>query len=252
MKSLVFILFPISLLVSCGGDSSTKDVENRLLKIEGLIEENAYSLAKLEIDSIHALYPRLVDKRRKAQTFMDTIVRRESARTIAYCDSVLLLKKEKVKVLEHEFKFEKNEKYQRTGSFVHRALLTETNAGRIFLKAYIDELAGFYITSFYSGSKIAHTRVAVSCGNSFAETAVVAISNSSNYNFTDNGQRWEMVTFKDEEALPIAEFITYYADKQLKVTLRGDRDYSYFLSNQDKKALTGSYNFWIEKKDIAL
>ncbi len=249
---IAFVVLFISLSSCVSGQSDEAKAEERLQKIEQLIDEYAYNSAKSEIDSIHLLYPRMVDKRRTAQTYMDTIVRRESTRSIAYCDSMLQIKQEKAKAMEVNFKFEKDEKYQNIGSYVHRSLRTELNAGRNFLKIYIDELANIYMTSYYSGAKLNQTQLTASFGNSFAETAIIPTSNSSNYSFTDNGQRWEMLTFKNEETLPVIEFVNQYADKQVKITLKGDKNYSYILSPQDKKAIAESYNFWIEKKDISL
>ena len=251
-----YVIFSISIIVffclsSCNSrQSEEKKAENRLLKIEQLVSENAYCAAKLEIDSIHALYPRLVDKRREAQAFMDTIVRRESARTIIYSDSVLSQKRKEIAAIQHNFRFEKDEKYQETGNFVHQMLRTEANTGRNYLKVYVDERADFYLISSYCGSKIGHTHIYASCDSFFAETSVVDLSNPSNYSFTNDGQRWEMVTFEQEDAAKIVEFITHYADKRIKITLKGEKPYVYYLSEQDKKAIIESYDFWIVKKEV--
>ena len=251
-----FTIFSIGIIISfslssCNSrQSEEKKAENRLLKIEQLISENAYHAAKLEIDSVHALYPRLVDKRREAQVFMDTIVRRESARTIIYRDSVLSQKRKEVTAMQHNFKFEKDEKYQEIGTFVHQALLTEANVRRNYLKIYIDEHANFYLVSYYCGSKISHTQVVVSCDSFFAETSVVDTSNPSNYSFTNDGQEWEMVTFEKEDAAKIAEFITNYADKRIKITLKGEKSDTYYLSERDKKAIVESCDFWAVIKEV--
>ena len=244
----IVIVFSLS---SCNNrQSEEKDAENRLSKIEQLVGERAYCVAKSEIDSIHSLYPRLVDKRREAQAFMDTIVRRESARTIIYNDSVLLQKREEIAVMQRNFKFEKDEKYQEIGNFIHQTLRTEANVGRNYLKMCIDEYANIYLISCYCGSKIGHTHIVVSCDSFFAETSVINTSNPSNYSFTSDGQRWEMVTFENEDAAKVAEFITHYADKCIKVTLKGEKTYTYYLSEQDKKAIVESCDFWAVKKEI--
>ena len=253
IKSVVFsisIIIAFSLSSCNSRQSEEKEAENRLSKIEQLISENAYHAAKLEIDSIHRLYPRLVDKRREAQAFMDTIVRRESARTIVYNDSVLLQKREKIAAMQRNFKFEKDEKYQEIGNFVHQTLRTEANVERNYLKVCIDEHANLYLISYYCGSKIGHTHIVASYDSFFAETSVINASNPSNYSFTSDGQRWEMVTFEKEDAIKIAGFITNYADKHIKITLKGEKSDTYYLSERDKKAIVESCDFWAVKKEI--
>ena len=252
-KPALFIyLFIISFgLLSCNNRRlEEKDAENRLLKIEQFINEDAFHSAKSEIDSVHILYPRMVEKRRRAQAFMDTIVRRESARTIIYCDSVLEQKRKEFEKIEQNFKLEKDEKYQEIGNFVHRMLGTEQNSGRIYLKVYVDEQANLYFTSHYCGTKLGHTQINIAYDKFFVETAVVSTSNPSNYNFTNEGQLHEMVTFGQEDAVKVAEFITIHADKQLKITLKGEKIHVYYLSKQDKQSIVDSYDFWIIKRDI--
>src|SRR5665647_232026 len=84
------ICISITLFISCNShEKQEKQAAERIKHVEQLISKNAYNAAKIEIDSIHFLFPRLVDKRRIASALEDTIVRLESARTLAYCDSIL-------------------------------------------------------------------------------------------------------------------------------------------------------------------
>ena len=102
----------VAVFASCnGGGSPEKQADKKLLEIEQLITDNDWATARLKIDSIHTLFPRLVDKRKIAVALADTISRRESARMLAYCDSILPVKKAEADSLMKFFRFEKDEKY---------------------------------------------------------------------------------------------------------------------------------------------
>jgi len=245
------ILFTFILFISCNSrKSQEKEADVRLKHIEQLLSENAFNAAKIEIDSIHTLYPRLVDKRRAAAAFEDSIIRRESARTLAYCDSILPIKQREADSIQKNFRFEKNEKYQDLGNFVYKTQRTENNTNRNYLKTFVDENADFYLVSNYCGGKIEHSSVQVSAGDVFAQTDTIYTSNAANHSFTDGGTRWEAVTFKNEADKGVSAFIAQYAGMRIKVTLHGKKSYVYYLADSDKKAITETYHLWVVKKDV--
>lgn len=255
MKATIYFV-AVVMLLACNNQRriDAKAADQRLRNIEQLLKQGAYDQAKNEIDSIHALYPRLVDKRKAAQAFMDSILCREAERSIVYCDSLLALKRPHAEALEAAFKVEKDETYQTIGSFVHPLLRTEVNAGQNFLKVYTDEEAVLYVISYYVGSKQAHRQLKATSGDLFAESNLPSNEEGARYTFTDNGVTWEMLTFKDEEASPLVAFIAQQVDKPIKITLKSDagESASYFLSTRVKKAIAETYNFWIEKRDVTL
>jgi len=246
------IIIVLTLFISCNSrQKEEKKADERLKHIEQLINENSLNAAKIEIDSIHLLFPRLVNKRRVAQALEDTIVRRESSRTLAYCDSILPVKQHEADSIQRNFRFEKNSKYQEVGNYVYKTQITESNTNRTYLKSFVDGNANFYLISNYSGGKLEHCSVGVSVNDFFANTDTIDTSNAFNHSFTDGGTRWEAVTFKNEADKGVAAFIAQYASQRIKVTLHGKKSYVYYLADNDKKAITETYHLWVVKKDVA-
>jgi hypothetical protein len=253
MKRKVFSGVFVLMLFFCSCSSreaQEKDADKRLIHIEQLIATNALNAAKIEIDSIHSLYPRLVNKRKIAAALEDTISRRESARTLAYCDSILPLKQHEVDSLQRSFRFEKNEKYQQFGNYVYKTQQTESNSNRVYLKAYVTENADFYLISNYFGGKIEHTSVEVFANDVYTHTDTVSPSSSAYYSFNDGGSHWESLTFKNEADKGVAAFIAQNSTIRLKVTLYGKKTYVYYLADSDKKAISATYQLWVVKKDV--
>lgn len=249
-----FKIFSIVALVaaftSCNGNGSPeKQADEKLLEIQKLIVENNWTAARLKIDSIHTLYPRLVDKRRVAVALADTITRRESALALAYCDSILPLKKAEADSLMKFFRFEKDEKYQEVGNYVYKTQITEQNTGRNYLKSYVDEKANFYLVSNVGGMRLNHKNVMVSAGDGFATTETDSLANGVFHSFTTDGQYFESLTFTNAEG-GIGGFVSANRAKKIKVTLLGTKKIEYQLSDIDKKAIEASYHLWILKKDI--
>ena len=216
-----------------------------------MINNNAFNTAKIEIDSLHQLYPRLVAKRKIAAAFSDTIIRRESARTLAYCDSILPFKIHEADSIQRNFRLEKDTVYQQYGNFIYKTQRTEDNTNRNYLKAYVDENAEFFLMSNYCGAKIEHTSVEVSANELFANTDTLEVSNAANHSFTDAGTRWETLTFKNDAATRVSNFIVQYQSMPIKVKLHGKKTITYFLADSDKKAIAETNNLWVVKKDVA-
>jgi hypothetical protein len=251
IKGVFFFMLIFTLLISCDSrQKQEKQADIRLKHIEQLIEQNSLNAAKIEIDSIHLLYPRLVNKRRIAAALQDTIVRRESSRTLAYCDSILPKKLHESDSIQKNFRFEKDKIYQETGNFIYKTQQTESNSNRIYLKAYVDENANLFLISNYCGGKLEHTTVEVIANELFAHTDTIDTSDPNYHSFTDGGLRWEVVTFKNEAGKDVASFVAQSQSRQIKVILHGKRNYVYFLADSDKKAITETYHLWIVKKDV--
>ena len=247
---LIFFIISI-LIISCNPrKAQEKQADVRLKKIEQLINENSLNAAKIQIDSIHLLFPKLVEKRKIAAALNDTIVRRESARNLAYCDSILPFKQHEADSIQKNFRFEKDTVYQQFGNFVYKNQRTESNSNRTYLKTYVDENADFYLISNYTGGKIEHISVRVSMNDMFAQTDSIETTNANYHSFDDSGTHWETVTFKNEADKGVTSFISQYSKERIKVTLQGKKTYVYYLSEGDKTAISETYNLWIVKKDV--
>ena len=251
ISGVFFILLAFTLLISCDSrQKQEKLADIRLKHIEQLISQNSLNAAKIQIDSIHLLFPRLVNKRRIAAALEDTIVRRESSRSLAYCDSILPKKQHEADSILRNFRFEKDKIYQETGNYIYKTQQTEGNTNRIYLKAYVSENADLFLISNYCGGKLEHTSVEVAVSDLFARTDTIDTSDPSYHSFTDGGLRWEVVTFKNDAGKDVASFIAQYTAKPIKVILHGKKNYVYYLADSDKKAILETYHFWIVKKDV--
>ena len=251
IKRVFFFMLIFTLFISCNSRKKLeKQADIRLKHIEQLISKNSLNAAKIEIDSFHLLFPRLVNKRRIAVAFEDTILRRESSRTLAYCDSILPYKQHEADSIQKNFRFEKDKVYQETGNYIYKTQKTESNSARIYLKGYVDGNGDFYLISNYCGIKLEHVTVEVLAKDLFAHTDTIVTSDPNYHSFTDGGQRWEVVTFKNDAGKAVAAFIAQYSNMHIKVILHGKKNYSYYLANSDKKAISESYHLWIVKTDV--
>ena len=247
LKSILII----SLFYSCDSRKEQEEsADNRLKHIQELIDHNSFNAAKTEIDSIHTLFPMLVEKRRIAAALSDTIMRRESSRSLVYCDSILPGKIHEMDSIMKNFRFEKDKKYQEIGNYVYKTMQTESNASRTYLKTYVDENADFYLLSNYCGSKIEQQSIEVSANELFAHTDTISLSDANNHRFEDGGSHFESIIFKNESGKTVVEFITQSASKALKITLHGKKSFSYYLAEADRKAIIETYHLWKVKKDV--
>ena len=247
LKSILII----SLFYSCDSRKEQEEsADNRLKHIQELIDHNSFNAAKTEIDSIHTLFPMLVEKRRIAAALSDTIMRRESSRSLVYCDSILPGKIHEMDSIMKNFRFEKDKKYQEIGNYVYKTMQTESNASRTYLKTYVDENADFYLLSNYCGSKIEQQSIEVSANELFAHTDTISLSDANNHRFDDGGSHFESIIFKNESGKTVVEFITQSASKALKITLHGKKSFSYYLAEADRKAIIETYHLWKVKKDV--
>ncbi len=251
INSCIFALLALVIFGSCDSrKEQEKQADIRLKHIEQLIGQNTLNAAKIEIDSIHILFPRLVEKRKVAAAFEDTIVRRESSRTLAYCDSILPKKQHELDSIQRNFRFEKDVSFQEYGNFVYKTQLTENNSNRVYLKSYVDENSDLYLISNYCGPKIDHTTIEVSVNDLLARTDTLATTNAANHSFNVGGTHWETLTYKNDAANGVAGLITQEASKRIKVSLHGKKTFVYYLADSDKNAISETYRLWVVKKDV--
>ena len=249
-KTIIALVCLSVLLVACNSrEKEEKKADERLKHIEQLIAEGNYDEAKLEIDSIHLIYPKLVNKRKIAVAYKDTIVRRESDRILAYSIKVLPAKQHEYDSIAKNFRFEKNEKYQQFGNYVYKSQITEQNTSRNYLKFYVDENADLYLISNLIGNKIEHFAIQLSVNDLSIATDTLNKSGVF-HNFTDEGVYRESLTFKNETDSALSAFVVNNMTGKIKVTLIGKKRINYYLSDQDKKAIAATYQFWIIKRDL--
>lgn len=242
--NFVLLLILIFISFSCNSrKQEEKQADSRLENIRSLISANKLNEAKSEIDSIHALYPRLVNKRKLAVALEDTIILRESYRTLNYCTKVLPELKSSYEQLLKNFVLQKNEKYEEIGKYVYKTQAGEQNTGRNYLKYEVDEKGETYLTSMYSGTKLNQVTIQVSSAGMIATTDTVAKNTGVLHTFNDGERYYEQLTFKNEADGGIAEFIHTNKNITLKVNLRGTKNSNYALQQADKVAISETFKF---------
>ena len=249
--SFIALLLCVVFLNSCNSRAKEeKNADEKLKNIEQLIAVNEYDAALLQIDTVNILYPRLVAKRKIAAALKDTILRRQSADVLKYSNSVLPRKLAQLDSLQKEFRFEKDDTYQEFGNFVYKSQITEQNTSRNYLKCYVDENADLYVISNVVGTKLNQKSLKVSSGALSVQTDTLNATTGNFHSFSNDGTYWETLTFKNEADSGIVAFVAKHKAERIKVDLTGTKKLSYYLSDQDKKAIAATYDFWILKKDV--
>jgi len=248
----IFFIFYFLLLVSCGPSKDEKQADIFLNKAQLLIDENNFDIAQQLLDSVHLRFPKLIEKRKIAAALDDTLARRRSLRILEYCEKMLPLKIHEQDSLLKLFKYEKNEKYQTYGNFISRYQVTEQNYNRIYLKCYVDENTDLYLVSQYTGAALNHRMVKVSANDLFVTTDTVNVDAGQFYSFTDDGVNFESMTFMNDKAKDVVAFISNNKSSIIKVQLKGNRNYQYILSENDKKTVAQTYQLWQVMKEVKL
>lgn len=191
------------------------------------------------IDSVHALFPKEVSVRRKADTLewrMDyarlTNSLPEVARKIAYSDSV-------IEGLGAKFRFFKNEKYEDVGHFEHRLLRTEGGVARCYLKPSVDEHGVAALASYYVGQKAEHKGFWIETGDVVIGRVEPGAGDVSR--FDDEGEYHEIMQAGDEQASELLRAVYEHRDERIKVVLEGGGGYTYYLTAGERAAIADSY-----------
>ncbi len=249
-NSFAFILFIALFVSSCGPSKEEKAADARLAAIQSLIDNQQYELASQQIDSVHLLYPKLIDKRKLAAALSDTLLRRQSVGNLAYCEKMLPLKIHEQDSLLKKFRYEKNDKYQTYGNFIYKTQVTEQNYDRTYLKCYVDENLDLYLISQCAGSALNHRIVKVSTGDVSVSSDSVNVDTGEFYSFTNDGMYFESMTFVNQKAKDLVTFIADNSDAKIKVELKGKRKLSYMLSDNDKKAIAETFKLWTVMHEV--
>lgn len=251
MKRTIKILC-LSIIVCTGCAHRPTDEERAQAFIDSaqtLYTDGRLEAAKLQLDSVHQKFPKLITYRRQADTLAWNIELCETARNLAYADSLLPQKTAEAEILKKPFLFEKNEKFQQYGTYTYKLLRTEWNLARSYLKPYTDETGQMYITAHYCGKPIDYDRIRLSVGNIFAESEPAA-SNDKN-TFTDLGITHETVLFAPDMLGTLPDFWASHQDEKVKASFVGKRTYSYTLTKDELQAFTATYRLATTLSDIA-
>ena len=226
-------LLALALLTGCG-DGGEKQAQLHLQKAEQALLLENFSEAKLQIDSIKMLYPKAFEARKQGIKVMQQVDLKEQTRTLAYLDSVMLVKQAQLDSIKGDFVLEKDTAYQDIGNYFYPTQTVEKSLGRSFLRGQVNELGEMSLTSIYcAGGQLHHTSVKVSVGELFAETSV----SKDSYETTDLGKTIEKSDYKIGEDGGVVGFIIANQDKNIQLHFIGDKTYRTVMDKNDRKAI---------------
>lgn len=231
-KTILMAALMMAALSSCNGDD--KKAEKLYQRAQETFAAGDYSLAKLQIDSIRILYPKAFDARKAGIKLMQQIDLEEQRKTLAYLDSMMLVKQAELDSIKSDFVLEKDTAYQEVGNYFYPTQVVEKNIGRSFLRAQVNEMGEMSLTSIYcAGGNIHHTAVKVSVGDMSAETP----ASTDSYETTDLGRAIEKADYKIGKDGNVAAFIVANQDKRISLEFMGDRNYKTVMQPNDIKAI---------------
>jgi hypothetical protein len=232
-KTGLSALLALAILTACG-DGGEKEAQIRLQKAEAALQQENFSEAKLQIDSIKVLYPKAFEARKQGIKLMQQVDLKEQGKTLVYLDSMMQVKQTQLDAIKGNFVLEKDTAYQEIGNWFYPTQVVEKNVGRSFLRAQVSELGEMSLTSIYcAGGKLNHTSVKVSVGDTFAETPM----SKDSYITTDLGRTIEKADYKVGEDGGVVGFIVANQDKNIQLTFIGDKTYRTAMQKNDRKAI---------------
>jgi len=253
MYKQFIITIAATLLLCLTGCGKGNEAEKRLAEAKTMYENQQFIAAKSAIDSIHTLFPREIKIRKEALTLMRLVERGESEQNIAFCDSLIPIRRNELENLKKGFVFEKDSTYDEMGNYIWKTMTIERNVERSYIRCGVNEEGEMYMASVYFGSHpIEHTGLKFSTKDgTFAETPAIPYDGGVNYRFKDLGNTTEVVTYKGENCKAIANFISIIDEKErIKVEYTGGKNFSFTLPDADKKAIKATYELALVLSDI--
>ena len=232
-KTTLLALMAVVILTACG-DGGEKQAQIRLQKAEAALQQENFSEAKLQIDSIKILYPKAFEARKQGIKLMQQVDLKEQRKTLVYLDSMMSVKQSQLDSIKGRFVLEKDTAYQEIGNYFYPTQVVEKSLGRSFLRGQVNELGEMSLTSIYcAGGALHHTAVKVSVGDTFAETP----ASKDSYETTDLGRVIEKADYKIGEDGGVTNFIVANQDKNIQLQFMGDKTYRTAMQKNDRIAI---------------
>ena len=247
MKKKILYLFLCSACLIACAPSDSECAQSIVNEAQVLVDNGQWRQARIVLDSLHSTYPREVAQRRLAKALSDSITYLEAQRTVAYADSMLPPLLEQSDKLLKQFKYEKNDRYEDKGRYVHKLLSTGSNTARNFLQAYVRDDRQTIVKSYYYGSHAVNQQQLT-----LSSQGEEVRFSGTNHAFEAEGWH-EIMTLEDDLALQMLNFIsTHYADR-IRVHGAGVKPthtWVYYLNDKEKEALSATYQLGFLMKDI--
>lgn len=233
----VILFFCIILLASACNNSNEDKARERLNLARAALEREDYNEAKLQIDSIKILYPKVYKVRKAGQDLLCIVIIKEQQHNLRYLTSMLQTKQQEYEAIKGQYVLEKNAKYQDVGNYFWRT--QAGNPNRNFLRFQVNEQGLMTMTSFYHGSAINHRSIKVIASDgTYAETPATDNLFISNY----LGKRTERADFHLGEDGGVINFLYLNINKSIRIIFKGKGNYATGFSSADRKALNNIYS----------
>lgn len=171
---------------------------------------------------------------------MQQVELNEQQKTVAYLDSMLVVKQKEVDAQKKPFALEKNAEYQTVGVYFHPSQLEDKNMSRTYLRAQVDENGIFTLTSIYKGKgNLHHRSIKVTAADGgFAQTP----PSRDVYEDSYLGQKVEKVDYQLGKDGGVASFINEHKDQKIRLEFIGVSKQVINFSVSDSRAISEVYS----------
>lgn len=240
------ILF--AFLIGCG-PSRQEQARERLEEVLVLKESGNFNLAKLKLDTLIKAFSDQTEQVGVARQVLKEISILEQERNLVFLDSMLKVQEE---ILEPMMKnFIASDEYGPQKILIHKRQRPENSFNRTFLRAHLNEAGDFFISSRYYGSQwIYHQQIKVYNQDQSVFSEIVPEDGFDNRRFDDQGEKWEIVQFKDGKDNGIIDYIATHWKDPLKVQLIGKRHVYIVMELFDKEAIRDGYEISFVLKEV--
>ena len=171
-----------------------------------------------------------VKKAEKRQQDSLSLVAQE--RTLVYYDSLQQALAPALDALLPRFKYEKDERYEDKGHYVHRLLRTTSNTSRNYIQTYVRDDGHTLVRFYYYGERSLGFEKVVLSADNLEDTFAGDV-----HAFEAAGWH-ETLTIEGDEALRCLHFVDAYRDSRVRGALCGTGSRAvYGLARSDKDAL---------------
>lgn len=189
--------------------------------------------------------PSKAEKMKAEKRSQDSLALLAQERTLSYYDSLQQVLAPELDALLPRFKYEKDERYEDKGHYVHRLLRTTSNTARNYIQTYVRDDGQTIVRFYYYGERaLGFEKVTLSV-DELEDTFTGDV-----HAFEAEGWH-ETLTIEGDEALRCLHFVDSYRDARVRVALCGSKSRAvYYLSANDKSALMETYRLGMVMRDM--
>ncbi len=243
------LVISLCILSSCVHNPNNHDLAvARLLTVRQLVEQGRWNQAKIELDSIHLLYPQEVAVRRDAQKVSDSLFCLEAHRNMEYADSVKNVLRPRYEEMAARFVHRVNATYPDQSYFIHRTL-TYISDDQTHISASVYDNSEVLLRSVWVGNDLNHVRLTLRVGD-LQQSAEGSLHVTQDLARRKKSVKIEVLTISGSPALDMLHYVDLNRTQSMQVRLSGEHNASYTMSQNIVEALSETYEFAILLRDI--